>query len=594
VEDSERLPRKLAAILYADVAGYSRLTGDDEDATHRTLSEYLDLISSTVESHRGRVMHYAGDAALAMFDAAVDALAAAIAMQDELKTQNEELPDNRKVQFRVGINLGDVIEDRGDVYGDGVNVAARLESLAEPGEICVSEAIRTAVGTRLPLTFRFLGERRLKNIAEPLRAYRVHRGRDEVENVTRVPGSRIAPEQRKIPSIAVLPFNELGADEGARIFAEGLSEDIITTLSIISSLFVISRHSSFAYRGKGIDVRVAAQELGVRYVLEGSVRKAENQLRVSVQLVDAESGMNVYADRFDRKLSDIFQVQDDITREVVTALRLKLTDGEHARLWWRSTEIMDAWIPAMQGMDYVLRGSAEANLRARELFQRAIEADPNYAFAAAWFAWTHYFDVRFGFSDSQKESLILAEQYARKAIKIDPQSPHAHGVLGVVLAAKGLLRESIEESEAAIRGSPNDAWLKACLARNLIFAGQAERAEKTIRQAIRLNPFFPNYYLGILGNALVDTNREEEAIEPLTMAVNRDPDYFSGHLRLASLHGLAGKITEAHEEASEVLRINPQFDLSKAEAFLGLNNPTLERFIEGLRAAGLPEPEQSQ
>ena len=594
MEDSDRLPRKLAAILYADVAGYSRLTGEDEDATHRTLSEYLDVISLTVEQHRGRVMHYAGDAVLTMFDAAVDALAAAIAIQDELKTQNEELPDNRKVQFRVGVNLGDVIEDRGDVYGDGVNVAARLESLAEPGGICVSEAIRTAVGTRLPVTFRFLGERRLKNIAEPLRAYHVHRGGGEVDNVTRAPGSRIAPEQPAIPSIAVLPFNELGADEGARIFAEGLSEDIITTLSIIASLFVISRHSSFAYRGKGIDVRVVAQELGVRYVLEGSVRKAENQLRVSVQLVDAESGMNVYADRFDRTLSDIFQVQDDITREVVTALRLKLTDGEHARLWWRSTENMDAWISAMRGMDYVLRGSAEANLRARELFQRAIEADPNYAFATAWFAWTHYFDVRFGFSDSQKESLILAERYARKAIKTDPQSPHARGVLGVVLAAKGLFRESIEESEAAIRGSPNDAWLKACLARNLIFAGQAERAEKTIRQAIRLNPFFPNYYLGILGNALVDTNREEEAIEPLTTAVHRDPDYFAGHLRLASLHGLAGRISEAHEEASEVLRINPQFDLSKAEAFLGLNNPTLERFIEGLRAAGLPEPEQSQ
>ena len=291
----ERLPRKLAAILYADVAGYSRLTGEDEDATHRALSEYLDLISSTIQSHRGQAMHYAGDVVLARFDAVVDALSAAITIQNELTTRNEDLPDERKVRFRIGVNSGDVIEDRGDIYGDGVNVAARLENLTEPGGICISDAVRSAVGKKLNLDYEDMGEQAVKNIADPVRAHRVVM-EEKVERTITSPG---APglELPDKPSIAVLPFDNLSGDQEQEYFSDGIAEDIITKLSRYRWLFVIARNSSFNYKGRAVGVKLVAQALGVRYVLEGSVRKAGNRVRVSAQLIDAVAGHHIWAER---------------------------------------------------------------------------------------------------------------------------------------------------------------------------------------------------------------------------------------------------------------------------------------------------------
>jgi len=288
----DRLPRKLAAILYADVAGYSRLTGEDEDATHRTLSEYLDLISSTIESHRGQVMHYAGDAVLAKFDAVVDAMSAAVAIQNELKAHNQDLPDDRKVQFRIGVNSGDVIEDRGDIYGDGVNVAARLESLAEPGGICVSESVRTAIGKKLNLDHEDMGKQQVKNIAEPVQAYRVvMKKKDETTIAT---PRTTAHELSEKPSIAVLPFTNMSGDPEQEYFSDGITEDIITELSRFRELQVMARNSSFYYKGQAIKVQDVGRELGVSYVVEGSVRKAGNRVRVTVQMVEAESGTHVW------------------------------------------------------------------------------------------------------------------------------------------------------------------------------------------------------------------------------------------------------------------------------------------------------------
>ncbi|MFQ5756341.1 MAG: haloacid dehalogenase type II [Acidiferrobacterales bacterium] len=321
---SDRLPRKLAAILYADVAGYSRLTGEDEDATHRQLSEYLDLISATVESHRGRVMHYAGDAVLAMFDAVVDAVSCATEIQDKLRERNQELSNGRKVHFRIGVNLGDVIEDRGDIYGDGVNVAARLERLGDPGGICISDAVRSAIGKKLNLDYEDLGEQEVKNIAKPVRAYRVTIGEKEAPEV-RAPGQPSLELPDK-PSIAVLPFTNMSGDPDQEYFSDGITEDIITELSRFRELFVSTRNASFAFKGQSVDIVEVGAKLGVQFVAEGSVRKAGTRVRVTAQLVDAATGNHIWAERYDRELEDIFAVQDDISHTIVSTLagRLKV------------------------------------------------------------------------------------------------------------------------------------------------------------------------------------------------------------------------------------------------------------------------------
>ncbi|MDX1488289.1 MAG: haloacid dehalogenase type II, partial [Acidiferrobacterales bacterium] len=319
---TEPLERRLAAILYADVAGYSRLTGEDEDATHRTLSAYLDLISRTVADHRGRVVHYAGDAVLAKFNAVVNALSSAVAIQKELATRNQNLPDSRRVQFRIGVNLGDVIEDRGDIYGDGVNVAARLESLAEPGGICISDAVRAAVGKKLDLDYEDLGAQEVKNIEDPVRAYRVAMGDKETPEV-RTPGQPSLELPDK-PSIAVLPFTNVSGDPDQDYFSDGISEDIITELSRLPELFVTARNRSFAFRDKPIDIVEVGAKLGVGFVVEGSVRKAGKRVRVTAQLVDAATGNHIWVERYDRELEDVFAVQDDLCRTIVSTLAGRL------------------------------------------------------------------------------------------------------------------------------------------------------------------------------------------------------------------------------------------------------------------------------
>jgi adenylate cyclase len=326
---SEQLPRKLAAILYADVAGYSRLTSEDEDATHRELSDCLDLIATAVEDHRGRVVHYAGDAVLAMFEAAVDVLSCATHVQGDLKSRNADLPDDRKIQFRIGINLGDVIEDRGDIYGDGVNVAARLESLADPGGICISDSIRTAVGKKLSLDYVFMGEQEVKNIAEPVRAYSVIINQEKSKSSSVQTPTLELPDK---PSIAVLPFQNMSGDPEQEYFSDGITEDIITALSRSPWLFVIARNSSFAFRGLTIDVKQVAQELGVHYILEGSVRKAGKRVRVTAQLIDGLSGGHVWAEKYDGELTDIFDLQDEITRNAVASIQTQTGTGLEALL----------------------------------------------------------------------------------------------------------------------------------------------------------------------------------------------------------------------------------------------------------------------
>ncbi|MEE9595264.1 MAG: tetratricopeptide repeat protein, partial [Acidiferrobacterales bacterium] len=518
----DRLPRKLAAILYADVAGYSRLTGEDEDATHRTLSEYLDLISSTIECHRGQVMHYAGDAVLAKFDAVVDAMSAAVAIQNELKTHNQDSPDDRKVQFRIGVNSGDVIEDRGDIYGDGVNVAARLESLAEPGGICVSESVRTAIGKKLNLDHEDMGKQQVKNIAEPVRAYKVVMAAQEESKADEAVKPELELPDK--PSIAVLPFNNMSGDPEQEYFSDGITEDIITALSRISGLLVVARNSTMVYKGKAVDVKQVGREQGVRYVLEGSVRRSANRVRVSAQLIDATTGHHQWADRYDRDVDDVFAVQDDITHKIMVEMRVQVSVGEKARMLAGRTESVAAWERLLRADELGNRMIREDNLEARRLVEEALRIDPCYASAWTELGWTHWQDAYFGWTDSREHSEEKALEAAEKALELEENYPNALALLGFVHRLKGEHDRAVELTERAVALAPNNAENTAEFAHALTFAGKADEAVEMFNKAIRLSPIYPAWYLVGLGVCYYSMNELDLAIGTFQEAIAIEPD----------------------------------------------------------------------
>ncbi len=588
----DRLPRKLAAILYADVAEYSRLTGEDEDATHRRLSEYLDLIASTIESHRGQVMHYAGDAVLAKFDAVVDAMSAAVAIQNELKTRNEELPDERKVQFRIGVNSGDVIEDRGDIYGDGVNVAARLESLAEPGGICISDAVRSAVGKKLNLDYEDMGAQEVKNIAEPVRAYKVMM-EEKVEPRTTLPETP-GLELPDKPSIAVLPFDNLSGDPEQEYFSDGIAEDIITRLSRYRWFFVIARNSSFTYKGRAVDVKLVAQELGVRYALEGSVRKAGDRVRVSAQLIDAVAGHHIWAERYDRELKDIFAVQDGITESIVTAIEPELGAAERERARRKPPENLDAWSLYQRGLWHFYGNPTRDGVAdARGLFERACEIDSGFAAAYADLAWAHTLEITLGFTDDPEASLERATRAAEKAAALDPRDPGAHVALGRVHILRHACDRAVAEMEAALDLNPSFARAYYGLGMALLYGGKPQASIPHFETAIRLNPRAPNSWTNpqMLAHAYFNMGRYEEAARWCEKAVRQPNAPFMPFAIAAATLGQLGRVDEARALLAEARRRRPGFSahtIRRTTALYGRHSGA-ERIIEGLRKAGLRE-----
>ncbi len=478
--DTEPLPRKLAVILYADVAGYSRLTGEDEDATHRILGEYLDLISQTIERHHGQVLHYAGDALLAKFDAVVDALSGAVAIQDELWARNQDLPDERRVQFRIGVNLGDVIEDRGDIYGNGVNVAARLEALAEPGGVCISESVRTAVGTRFDLSFESMGEHEVKNIAEPLRAYKIVLRKAEIGGkfTSRSPEVKV-PDR---PSIAVLPFINMSGDPEQEYFSDGMTEDIITELSRVSGLFVVARSSVFTYKGKAVKVGEISDDLSVRYVLEGSVRKAGNRVRITVKVVNGVTGDHVWGERYDRDLTDIFELQDDIAQSIVGALKVVIAPREKHAIEKIPTDSFEAYEYYLRGRQFLHEMTKKNLERAREMFSNAIELDSDYVHAHAGLA--DCGSVLYLYYTSNPEVLNDALAVSQKALELDPGLAEAHVSRGLALSLNEESREATREFETAIQLDPMlyEAYWYFGLT-SVVLKGMFERAAKLFEQA---------------------------------------------------------------------------------------------------------------
>ena len=579
---SERAERRLTAILAADVAGYSRLMGSDEEGTLARLKAHrLALVDPKIGEYRGRIVKTTGDGLLAEFASVIDATRCAVEVQRGMGERNAEVAQDKRIEFRIGINVGDIIIDGNDIFGDGVNVAARLEGLAEPGGICVSGRVQEDVNGKLDIAFEDAGEQALKNIARPVRVYRVRTEKAAVKASSALPDK---------PSIAVLPFQNMSGDPEQEHFADGLAEDIITSLSKVPKLFVIARNSTFTYKGKAVDVRQVARELGVRYVLEGSVRRSGERLRITGQLIDAATGNHVWAERYDRPLRDVFDVQDEITKEIVLALSVELTDGERALLFSRSTRSLEAWLEAIRGFDHWVEGSPKGIREARLHFERAIAIDPDYTLALAFIGWTHYTEARFGFSTDPKASLAKAAEIAEKCLAISPEEAHAHGLRSGVWVVQGRYSDAVRESEIAVAASPSDAFLQIVFARVLIGAGDHVRGERAAREAIQLNPFHPTYYGGILANALEELGRDAEAIEVLSGTIRSDPGYFSGHLRLASLYGLVGRADAAKTSLTAALRINPKFTMAMAEGFyVSSSKASTERFKVGLRKAGLPE-----
>ncbi len=583
----ERLPRKLAAILYADVAEYSRLTGDDEDATHKALSEYLDLLTQTIKSHHGKVMHFAGDAMLAMFESVVDAVSSATDVQKQLMERNTNLSDQRKVQFRIGVNLGDVIEDRGDIYGDGVNIAARLESIADPGGICVSASVYEQIKGKLDFQFEDMGEQKFKNIMEKIRTYRVIPIPRQLspETFEALIGERLELSDK--PSIAVLPFQNMSGDPEQEYFADGMSEDVITALTRVPDLVVIARNSTFVYKGRAVDIMQVGRELAVSHVLEGSIRKVSDRIRITAQLVDTHNGDHVWAERFDRKLDDIFAVQDEITHNIVVELQVQLVTGEYSRRAATGTKSIEAWELAMRASPLIGSHVRDNAIAAKQLLNRALELDENYSVAWVEMGWIYWEESVWKWSSEPENSMQMSFDAAQKALSLDEFNPHTYGLLGHIYMVRGDSRQAIETTEKAVELAPGDSILLALFANVLIDSGQLKEGIQKIQRAIRLSPFPQPWFLSLLGTGFHLIGQNETAVSALVQAVEREPDSHLARVWLASTFAEMGRLAEARELSNSILSIDPDFSvLSWAESYRSKSH---ERLKDNLLAAGLPE-----
>ncbi len=583
----ERAKRKLTAILSADVKGYSRLMGEDELATVRTLEAYREMIAEVIRNYNGRVVDSPGDNLLAEFSSVVDAAESAIEIQMELKSKNEELPEDRRMEFRIGINLGDVIEEGERIYGDGVNVAARIEGLAEAGGICISGTAYDQVENKLRLEFEYLGEQAVKNIKKPVRVYRV-----QLESsVSDVGKARELPLPYK-PSIAVLPFVNMGGDPDQVYFVDGIADDIITELSRFPYIFVIARTTSFTFKGKSVDIRQVGRELGVRYVLEGSVRRVSDRVRITAQLIEAETGSHIWAERYDRDVEDIFSVQDEITAQVVGSIHPELYSAEMRRAREKPVESLDVWNYAVRGRWHVLRLTREDNAEAKRLFQKALELDPNYVPALAFLVYCHVCDVLFGWSQAPPESIKEARRLARKAASLDENDPWVQCALGLTEFIGKNADTAIAHYQRAIELNPNFALAHGYLSCQLGYAGEAEAAIETGHKAARLSPRDPelfHFHVGI-GTGHFIAGRYAEAVTWAKKVIAERPGTPAGHRLLVASLAQLGRKEEARKALEDLLSITPGLTAALLRNITHFKNPAdFDRYINALRKAGLPD-----
>jgi adenylate cyclase len=558
--------------------------GEDEKGTVRTLNACKEVMAGLIQHYRGRVVDAPGDNLLAEFGSVVDAVGCAVDIQKELKTRNAELPENRRMEFRIGINLGDVIEEGDKIFGDGVNIAARLESLSEAGGVCISGTAFDQVENKVDLKYNYLGEQSVKNISRPVRVYRVLLG-----SKSDLPKVSERLDLPKGPSIAVLPFVNMSEEPEQEYFSDGITEEIITGLSKVPRLIVIARNSSFTYKGKSVKVQQVGQELGVRYVLEGSVRKAGDRVRITAQLVDTTTGHHLWAERYNRDLKDIFALQDEITINVMRAMQLKLTEGEQACEWIKhGSSNIEAYEKGMKGMAYFRLFSPEGNVLARRTFEECVVIELKSPGPYVMLGWTHLTDVMNGWSKSPEESINRALEYVQKALSIDDSQADAYALLGNIFLFQRQFDRAIEEGERAIALNPNGADYYVWLAMILTSAGRPEEAVDLINKAIRLNPFPPNWYFLSLGNVFFVMGKYKEAAEAYQSAIQHSPDFLLVRIGLTASYAALGHGEDARAAAMEVLRIDPKFTLERfARGLLYKNQTDADRYIDALRKAGL-------
>ena len=679
---NQEVKRKLTAILSADVKGYSRLMGEDEKGTVRTLNAYKEVMTNLIQQHHGRVVDAPGDNVLAEFASVVDAVECAVEIQKELKTRNADLPENRKMEFRIGVNLGDVIEDGEQILGDGVNIAARLESLSEAGGICISGTAYDHVRNKVSLGYKYLGEQTVKNISVPVRVYRVLMdpeaagkviGEKKVkqrqwqmatmglvvavivvvaavviwkiytpsapqpeitlkekvvasptEKVPTVvpPSTEVAPKKKVTPplpekvtkpaplpapkmevaskekmafplpdkpSIAVLPFANLSDDPKQEFFSDGLTEEIINALTKLSQIFVIARNSSFTYKGKPVKVQQVAEELGVQYVLEGSVRREGNRIRITAQLIDAITGRHVFSERYDRELKEIFATQDEIAIKILTALRVALKDEQWARFHARGVTNIEAYFKLIEAAELTQKVNKEDNAQARRLAEEALALEPGSSRAYYLLAMTHFWDYWLGPPKSPEESIAQGIEMARKAIALDEHHSYPHGLLAMLYINKGDYDRAVEAGEQAVSLDPNSALVLVFYGSTLYHACRPAEAITVLQKALRLSPVKPpGMVLSNIAGSHRILGQYDEAVRFYKRLIKEYPAHFSGNLGLTCTYGLMGRLEEARAQAEEVMRLNPRFSLERWARTQRLKDPAeSERFLEGLRKAGL-------
>jgi adenylate cyclase len=629
----EGFKRKLTAILSADVEGYSRLMAEDEGATVRTLTAYREVFTTLIQQHDGKVLDSPGDNLLAEFVSVVDAVQCAVAVQKEIKSRNDELAENRRMQFRIGINLGDVIQEEERIYGDGVNIAARLEGLADPGGICISKTAFDQIETKLPYGYEFLGDQTVKNIPKPVGAYRVLMeprvtvaGEPEKEKTAvsrRMPifiGTfavlvlaiavgvwqfyvrrpmvepasidKMAFRLPEKPSIAVLPFKNISGDSEQEFLADGITESIIGSISRVSGLFVIASNSVFTYKGKAVKIQTVSEELGVQNVLEGTVQRSDNKLRVNAQLIEATTGRHLWSEKYDRDMEDIFSVQDNISKEILTALQVKLVEGEQARVWAKGTDNIDAYIKFLQAYDHFRSFTKNNMILTRKACQESINIDPNYAAPYTVLGSAHLIDIWFNWTESIQHSMQQAIVAVERAIALDPLSDLPNAVLCHLFLMQRRFDEAVTAGEKAVSLNPNGDLNMVLLAMTLYHIRRYEEAIMLFKNAQRLNPDCPAWYLHNAGITYIHMGRYDEAIAECKRALKKNPNHFPALIIMACAYGLSGQLDEARAVVSQILRINPNIAVENAGRGYKYEADA-ETLRDGLRKAGLPEKSAS-
>ena len=631
----ERAERRLAAILAADIVGYSRAMEADEEGTLARLKSFrLELFDPKVTEHRGRIVKTTGDGALVEFASSVDAVRCAVELQQALTERNEAAPESDRLLMRIGINIGDIIIDGKDIYGTGVNVAARLETLADPGGICISGRVLDQVEKNVEVGFAYLGPQSVKNIERPVNAYRVLLDPNDAGKVVGAPpfAGGVKPRKRlwfaaaalvaivasgsglwlhqsrpdiepartermafplpDKPSIAVLPFENLSGDPEQDYLGDGITENIIASLSKISQILVIARNSAFTYKNKPMKVQRVAEELGVRYVLEGSVQRSGEQLRVTAQLVDALEGHHLWSERYDRELENLFEVQDDITREIVLALHVKFTEGEEARVRHRWTNNLQAWESAVRGYALYEHLTKEDNARAREFFERAVELDPKYGWALAKLGFTHLLDARMGYSADREQSFQKALEIAIETLELDDSVADGHMLLAIARLTERRHDEALVAGRRAIELDPNYPQAHAALAIVTRSVGLWDETIELTNTAVRLHPHHPSWYLASLVIAHFFKGDFDTAIQTAKEGTRRaESQFLEGFfLRLiAACLVEVGRVEEANRHMAEAQRLNPS-TTEWYRGFFRFRDPDhLNLMLSALRKAGLPE-----